>query len=556
MRILVIGSGAREHALLWKLRQSPKVSALFVSPGNPGMDEVATCLPPREGTDTNAMYADLAGEHNVDLTIVGPENLLVDGIVDHFHERGLHVFGPTAAAAQLEGSKVWAKEVMQRVGIPTASWRVFEDIESATAYARELDFRCVIKADGLASGKGSFVCRSADDVESSLGILLGEKRYGNKPVLVEELLDGQEVSVFALSDGRVVVPFGAAQDHKRLGDKDTGPNTGGMGAYSPVDHMSVAQGFAESFFQPIVTGLAALGTPFVGVLYAGAIVTDQGPKILEFNCRFGDPEAEVLLCRLDDDLAELLWAATRGELHKRVAPNWNTQDALCVVISTDKYPREGDFGTPIYGIDDARNIPAVVVFHAGTDRDLSTGALVTHGGRILTVTALGGNLEEARARAYGAVERIQFAGKYFRTDIGAKATGTVWTFRSEWRKPPNWEVQMMQISQMISDVATGLEEMQLLGQPQSAAELQSLLDRLYEIKLTLHPAQHTGDQAATVTKEPSSAERLSALSADFDAMLERMQDPDVKRGIDAAFLAPPSEYDKIVTSHGIDRKRD
>lgn len=559
MRVLVIGNGAREHALLWKLCQSPLVSELFVSPGNAGMEQVATCLLPHSGADINAAYADLAEEHNVDLTVIGPENFLVNGIVDHFQRRRLRVFGPTATAARLEGSKIWAKELMQRVGIPTASWRVFGDITSARAHSQALEWRCVIKADGLASGKGSFVCESQEEVETALGILVGEKRFGNNPVLVEELLEGQEVSVFAVSDGRSVVPFGAAQDHKRAHERDRGPNTGGMGAYSPVNHMRVAQDFAESFFRPIVSELAAHGTPFVGVLYAGAIVTEQGPKILEFNCRFGDPEAEVLLCRLDDDLADLLWAAAEGELHKRGAPRWKTQDALCVVISTEKYPQQGDVGTPIRGVGEAERVPGVIVFHAGTDRDPVSGDLVTKGGRILTVTATGSSLTEARTRAYEAVEKISFTGMHYRRDIATKATGTMWeAFRTEWRKPPNWELQMMQISRAISAVASDLERLQLGGPSDSAAELQSLRDRLYEIKLTLHPAQSgvTEGQAATAGSAVPAVERLSKLSSDFDAMLERMQAPEVRRAVDAAFRARPSDFDEIVASREAHRKRD
>jgi phosphoribosylamine--glycine ligase len=523
------------------------------------MSQIATCIPPPDGTDIGA-FADLAEELKVDLTIIGPENLLVDGLADHFLARGLRVFGPTAAAAKLEGSKIWAKEIMQRVGIPTASWREFRDAPAAKAHASELGWRCVVKADGLAAGKGSFVCTSEGEVDAALEVLLGEKRFGDKPILVEELLDGQEVSVFAVSDGRTVVPFGAAQDHKRAGENDEGPNTGGMGAYSPVNHMVVAQGFAESFFEPIVSALSSLGTPFVGVLYAGAIVTDQGPKILEFNCRFGDPEAEVLLSRLDDDLADLLWSATSGDLHKRGALKWKTQDALCVVIATQSYPREGDFGTPISGVEEAQQVPDVFVFHAGTDRDPTTGELVTNGGRILTVTALGGSLDEARTRAYQAVDKIDFAGKYYRRDIATKATGTMWeAFGSEWRKPPNWELRMMQISRAIGEVASGLERLQLEASHEGSTELQSLRDRLYEIKLKLHSSRgdtRTESRRPSASIDTSPVKGLSKLSAEFDAMFERMQTLKARQAVDAAFRASPSDYDAIIASREVHGKRE
>jgi phosphoribosylamine--glycine ligase len=543
MRVLVIGRGAREHALLWKLRQSPGEPDLYVAPGNAGMEHLATRLVVPSGMNELEAFADLASEHQIDLTIIGPERLLVEGIVDVFLRRGLRVFGPTAAAAQLEGSKTWAKDVMQRVGIPTASWRVFQDKGAARAHAESLGWRCAVKADGLAMGKGSFVCTSADEVDAALVAILAEQRFGETAVLVEELLEGQEVSVFAISDGRSVVPFGAAQDHKRRGEGDEGPNTGGMGAYSPVQHMQVAQDFAESFFKPIVNDLHELGTPYVGVLYAGAIVTEQGPKILEFNCRFGDPEAEVLLSRLDDDLLALLWAATERELHTRAALEWRTEDALCVVVSTDAYPDGSDRGTPIYGLDAVLDLEGVLVFHAGTERG-NGGGFVTDGGRILSVTALGRSLEEARRRAYEAVQLIHFDRMYYRRDIGTKADGAMWSaaFRTEWRKPPRWEVRMLGVSRAIGEIAREMESLEHADDVRGA-DLHVFRDRLYDIMLSLTTPRRT----PVIRGRDEGLNHLSALSAKFDRLFEQMQDPHAIAGVRAAFGASPDEFNEIVT---------
>jgi phosphoribosylamine--glycine ligase len=535
VKVLVIGGGAREHALVWKLRQSPRVSEIVATPGNAGIAQLARCLPEPDGARGVEGYVDIALDEQVDLTIVGPERLLVDGIVDAFQRRSLRVFGPTAHAARLEGSKIWAKEVMQRVGIPTASWRAFTDVDTAKAHAGTLGWRCVIKADGLAQGKGAFVCKDWMEVQAALDALLVENRFGGGPVIVEELLDGQEVSVFALSDGRTVVPFGAAQDHKRARDLDEGPNTGGMGAYSPVNHMQVAQGFAESFFQPIVSDLAALGAPYVGVLYAGAMVTDQGPKILEFNCRFGDPEAEVLLSRFEGDLGEILWAATAQQLHTVPAPVWTTQEALCVVVATDTYPDAPDHGTPISGVEDAERTEGVLVFHAGTAVD-SKHRLVTNGGRIITVTALGDDLKQARARAYQAVDRIMFSGRMFRTDIGAKAIGTVWN--SEWRKPPRWELKAFKVSQTLDAVANGLDGLQTQAgrSPEDHAAIDALRRRVYEAKLTLTTtAPRLHGQSDEPTPQAVGGEPLSVLSRRFDALLLKMQSEGNRKAVDRVF---------------------
>lgn len=485
MKVLVVGNGAREAATVWKLKQSPLVSQVFAAPGNAGMEKLAKCITPSGGdADELGLYVQCAIKNSIDLTIVGLERLLVDGIVDRFHEQGLTIFGPTKLAARLEGSKIWAKDLMQRVGIPTAAWRPFSELEPAREYARQQDWHCVIKADGLAQGKGSFVCTQESDVDAALDALLVEQRHGGGPLLIEELLDGQEVSVFAITDGSTVLPFGAAQDHKRLHDNDEGPNTGGMGAYSPVAHMRVASEFAEGCFRPLVRELASNGTPYVGFLYAGAIITTTGPKILEFNVRLGDPEAQVLLPRLETDLADLVMKATDSKLHTVDAIEWKQQEALCVVVAADTYPNEVSMGQPIHGLAEASQNRDVEIFHAGTIHDESTNTIVTSGGRILSVTGLGSRLEEARSRAYSAVEQIEFKGMYYRTDIGTKAIGSVWD--SEWRKPHTWDYKASESSRQIAEVAAELDRLvQASPSELDRGQLQRLSARLYEIRRSL-----------------------------------------------------------------------
>lgn len=535
MRVLVIGNGAREHALVWKLRQSPLVSKLFASPGNAGIALVAECVVPKDRTSSPIeAYASLAQEYDIDLTVVGPEALLVEGIADEFVRRGLAVFGPTAVAAQLEGSKVWAKDLMGRVGIPTASWRHFSDIGAARNHARtEHNWRCAVKADCLAGGKGSFVCRSQAEVEHALAEILVAKRWGTTDAIVEELLDGQEVSVFAITDGETVIPFGAAQDHKRLEDNDGGPNTGGMGAYSPVEHMQVAQDFAGTFFRPLVDALRAEGTPYVGVLYAGAIVTEEGPRILEFNCRFGDPEAQVLLSRLDSDLAELLGAASKGRLHTIDPPRWRFEDALCVVLAAGGYPDTSKLDVPqtITGVDDAAEIDGVLVFHAGTDTDPETGALLAVGGRVLSVTALADSLVEAQSKAYMAVEHIAFKGMQWRTDIAAKAIGTPWdtVWKAEWRKPPRWEESAYRNSEVLRALAGEIGFLMDEGQ-WSNEEVQSLTriqGQIYDVVLDLtSPSETARGRLGARERSPKTLGMLNDIR-------EGLQTERVREGIDS-----------------------
>jgi phosphoribosylamine--glycine ligase len=403
MKVLVVGSGAREHALVWALSRGGAPVELHAAPGNPGIAKLADCHPVR--ADDLAVLAPLATELEVDLVVVGPEAPLVAGLADELRHRGVAVFGPGAAAARIEGSKAFAKEVMNAAGVPTAR---------LLPVARP---PCVLKADGLAAGKGVWVCRTQDELAAGLA---GAQALG-QPFAVEELLEGEEVSVFALCDGRTALPLPAAQDYKRIGDGDVGPNTGGMGAHSPVPHLSeddVAE-LVEQIHTPVLAELARRGTPFVGALFAGLMLTADGPRVLEFNCRFGDPETQALLPRLEGDLVEALAACAGSDL---AGGSLAAVDAatVTVVLAGGGYPEHGDSGTPIDGVEEAERLGALV-FHAGTA--LHDGSLVTNGGRILAVTALGPSLAEARESAYAAAECIEFAGMRFRRDIAAIAVG-------------------------------------------------------------------------------------------------------------------------------------
>lgn len=420
MRVLVVGSGGREHALGWKLAQSPRVSRLYAAPGNPGLVRVAECVP--VAADALADLAALAERERIDLTVVGPEGPLTLGLADLFQARGLPVFGPTRAAAELEGSKVFAKTLFARHGIPTARFGAFDDPVPARAFVRSLGDRAVVKADGLAGGKGAIVCPDLASATRAIGDLLERRTLGaaGARVVVEELLEGEEVSVFALTDGDAVCPLGAAQDHKTVFDGDRGPNTGGMGAYSPppVLDTRLAAEIADTVIRPTVRALAREGRPYRGVLYAGLMLTAGGPRILEYNVRFGDPECQVLVTRLADDLLPLCHAVAEGKgLPERVA--WRPEAAVCVVLASAGYPGPYATGHPITGVETAEARPGVTVFHAGTA--LRDGRLVTAGGRVLGVTALGADIPEAIARAYEAVGDIGFEGAHTRRDIGRKA---------------------------------------------------------------------------------------------------------------------------------------
>ena len=399
MKVLLVGSGGREHALAWKLAQSPDLTDLHAAPGNPGIAALGRCHPVR-AEDGEGLLG-LAGELDAGLVVIGPEGPLVAGVADELRHAGFVVFGPGAAAARIEGSKLFAKEVMRAAGVLTAE--VLDEPRTP----------CVIKADGLTAGKGVFICRTEEELQAGLraAAALGAE------TVAEELLEGAEISLFALASGTNALPLPAARDYSRVGDGDIGPNTGGMGSFSPVPGLGEheAAELVDTIHRPVLEELSRRGRPFVGVLYAGLMLTDDGPRVLEFNARFGDPETQVILPRLAGDLLPALAAAGRGELDD-VELEAGEESAVTVALTAPDYPLQGDSGTPIEGIEDAEASGALV-FHAGTA--LRDGRLVTNGGRILNVTALGADLADARERAYAAVEKISFAGVRYRTDIAA-----------------------------------------------------------------------------------------------------------------------------------------
>jgi len=417
MRVLVVGGGGREHALAWKIAKSPLVRKLWCAPGNPGTGRVAENLPLR-ADDVDAL-ARWAAEQRVDLAVVGPEAPLVAGLSDRLAAAGVPVFGPTAAAARLEGSKAFAKEVMAAAGIPTAGHAVFDALEPALAHARARLGRVVVKADGLAAGKGVVVCGSVEEAEAALRSILVDRVHGDAGarVVLEERLEGPEVSVIALSDGERVLALPPAQDHKRIFDGDRGPNTGGMGAFCPTPTLDAAQlaDVERRVLLPTIREMARRGTPFRGALYAGLMVTRQGPMVLEYNARFGDPETQPILMRIRGDVVPALLGAARGDL-SRLSLDVDPRAAVGVVLAADGYPGKVATGDAIEGAE-GPFAEGVEVFQAGTARD-GTGRLVTAGGRVLTVCALGDGLDGAAARAYEAAAGIRFRGRQYRTDIG------------------------------------------------------------------------------------------------------------------------------------------
>jgi phosphoribosylamine--glycine ligase len=423
LRVLVVGSGGREHALAWKIARSPLVDAVLAAPGSDGMSGVARCVPEVAASDLPAIAA-LARREAVDLVVVGPEDPLAAGLCDRLRDAGVSAFGPCERAARIESSKIWAKRFMQRHAIPTAPCEVFDDLEAARAHVRALAAPCVVKADGLAAGKGVVVCADAGEAERALVEIMGERRFGDAGahVLVEERLAGEEVSYTAISDGEHVAALAAAQDHKRALDGDRGENTGGMGACSPAPVLgqAVEKRVLEEIVYPAIRGMAAEGHPYTGVLYAGLMIASDGaPRVVEFNARFGDPETQALVLRMQGDLVPLLRAAARGGL-ERVAPLGWGDAAVCVVLASGGYPRAYRQGIPIEGLAELEDEPDVVVFHAGTRRAPSRG-FVTAGGRVLGVSARGPSLAEARERAYAAADRIRFEGMHLRRDIAARA---------------------------------------------------------------------------------------------------------------------------------------
>jgi phosphoribosylamine--glycine ligase len=416
MKVLVVGQGGREHALAWKLSQNPTIDRLFAAPGNPGIAQVATSEP-IAAADVPGL-AEFAEREGIDLTVVGPEAPLVAGIADEFEERGLAIFGPTREAARLEGSKSWAKDLCRRHGIPAGQSEAFIDFDQAMKFLDEVGPPYVVKADGLAAGKGVTVTDDRGEAERAVRSCL-EQRPGDpteRIVVIERFLRGREVSAIALTDGRSVLPLALSQDYKRIGDGDTGPNTGGMGAYSPVPFVdeAVREAIVSRILEPTVAALAADGIRYRGVIYAGIMITDEGPLVLEFNSRFGDPETEVVIPRLKSDLCEVLLACVEGNLGNYRA-EWTDEACVTVVVASEGYPNEPKVGVPIDGLDEAARLPNVHVFHAGTG--LRDGRVLTTGGRVLAVSALGTSLEDARGAAYEACGRIAFGGMQYRRDI-------------------------------------------------------------------------------------------------------------------------------------------
>ena len=419
MKILIIGGGGREHALAWKIAQSPKVTALFCAPGNPGTAPIATNVD-IPADDIDGLLA-FALEQSIDLTVVGPEQPLVLGLADRFQEKGLKVFGPSAKAAQLEGSKAFSKDLMQKYNIPTAEYAAFENPEEARAYLKGKGPQ-VVKADGLAAGKGVFVCANETEAVEAIHQIMNDKIFGESGsrIIIEERLEGQEVSLLAFTDGTTVLTMEAAQDHKAVFDGDTGPNTGGMGAYSPAPIFTpeLKQEVIQRIMIPAVNGMREEGIPYQGVLYAGLMITDKGPKTLEFNARFGDPETQPLMMRMESDIVPIMEACADGDLYL-CSLDWKPDAAVCVVMASEGYPGAYEKGRPIRGLEQADALSGVTVFHAGTKQ---TGDnIVTSGGRVLGVTALGSNVEQAIAKAYQAVGKIEWQGVQFRKDIGKKA---------------------------------------------------------------------------------------------------------------------------------------
>jgi phosphoribosylamine---glycine ligase len=415
MNILLIGSGGREHALAWKLAASPLLTRLYAAPGNPGIADEAECVP--LDIADHAAVADFCRDKAIDLVVVGPEAPLVAGIADDLRAAGIRVFGPSHVAARLEGSKGFTKDLCARYGIPTAGYGRFTDLVAAKEYLRAHDAPIVVKADGIAAGTvATTIDEAMAAVEACLGGAFGD---AGAEVVIEEFLDGEEASFFCLCDGATALPFGTAQDHKRVGDGDTGPNTGGMGAYSPAPVMSpnMIERTMREIIEPTMRGMAELGAPFAGVLFAGLMITADGPKLIEYNVRFGDPECQVLMLRLKDDLLVLLNAAADGQL-SHMSVRWRDEAALSVVMAANGYPGTPEKGTPIAGIEAARESGAEV-FHAGTA--LKGGTLVANGGRVLNITAAGKTVSLARQKAYDAVAKIGWPGGFFRHDIGWRA---------------------------------------------------------------------------------------------------------------------------------------
>ena len=419
MNVLLLGSGGREHALAWAIAASPLLDKLYCAPGNAGIAEVATCVP-LDITDHAALAA-FCKENRIDLVVVGPEAPLVAGVADDLTAAGIKVFGPSREAARLEGSKGFTKDLCRDLGIPTAAYGRFSDAAAAKAFARKQKLPVVVKADGLAAGKGVVIAETYAEAEEAIDACFGGT-FGaaGAEIVIEEFLDGEEASFFALIDGKTALPLGAAQDHKRAFDGDKGPNTGGMGAYSPAPVMTpeMTERVMAEIIRPVVAGMAARGTPYKGVLFAGLMITPEGPKLIEFNVRFGDPECQVLMMRLKSDLLAAVVAACDGVLDN-FSLRWHDDAVLTVVMAAQGYPGTPVKGTEIRGLEHAAQVEGVEIFHAGTRRDGSR--LIANGGRVLNITARGRTVTEARDRAYEAIARIDWPEGFCRKDIGWRA---------------------------------------------------------------------------------------------------------------------------------------
>jgi phosphoribosylamine--glycine ligase len=420
MKVLVIGGGGREHALLWKIKQSPKVSQVYCAPGNAGISKLAQCV--SIDADNIGKLVDFAKKEKIDLTIVGPELPLSRGIVNEFNKEGFKIFGPSKEATEIESSKAFSKYLMKKYHIPTANYEVFQNIEAALDYIQQQTFPLVIKADGLAAGKGVFIVENLLEAKEALNALMDEKQFGEagRQVIIEEFLEGEEVSVLAFCDGKTVIPMMPSQDHKKIFDNDLGPNTGGMGAYSPVPFYpdELEKRVLKEILKPSVKGLQNEGREYKGVLYAGLILTREGPKVLEFNARFGDPETQVLLPRLKTDLIDILNAVIEDKLHQ-INIEWEDNAAVCVVVASGGYPGAYQKGKIISGLEGLEKMKNIIAFHAGTK--FQDEQVVTSGGRVLGITAWDETIFKAKEKAYRAVKEIYFEDMYYRKDIAAKA---------------------------------------------------------------------------------------------------------------------------------------
>jgi phosphoribosylamine--glycine ligase len=419
MKVLIVGGGGREHTLAWKISQSPMVKIVYGAPGNAGIEKIGKCV--NISADDIKTLADFAQRENIDLTVVGPELPLTLGIVDEFERRNLRIFGPKKDAAIIEGSKVFAKEFMRKYHIPTASFKIFEYKEKALDFIRSSDFPIVIKVDGLAAGKGSIVAKDLSSAEEAINKILVDKTFGDagSKVVVEEFLQGEEVTILTFTDGKTIVPMISSQDYKRAYTDDRGPNTGGMGSYAPTLFINdkMMKRIQDEILEPTIASLEREGRNFKGILYAGLMMTEVGPKVMEFNCRFGDPETQVVLPLLKNDLLEIFLSILEGELDLEEI-NWKDEFAVCVVLASAGYPGKYEKGSEITGLD--RVGKEAVLFHAGTKT--SNGKVVTNGGRVLGVTAVDKTIEKTISKAYSAIEKIKFKGMQFRKDIGRKAT--------------------------------------------------------------------------------------------------------------------------------------